>query len=109
MASTNASVGPAFLGPGERVVFYEWCVSLLFVTVRRPSRLYRLRAEERGIVRGLPYTLVTLVFGWWGVPWGLVHTPLVLWTNLTGGRVITQEEWTSEGLVRGEDAPCVPS
>jgi hypothetical protein len=73
-------------------VFYELCVSLVFVTLRKPSRLYRLRPGEWGWRRGLPYALGSFLLGWWGLPWGLVYTPLVLWTNLSGGRTITAEE-----------------
>jgi hypothetical protein len=79
--------------PGYRLVFYEYCISLVFITLRRPSRLYRVPAGGWGVVRGLPYTLVTLLLGWWGIPWGFIYTPLVLWTNLSGGREISAEEW----------------
>jgi hypothetical protein len=81
--------GPA---DGEREVFFEYCVSLLFVTLRRPSRLYRVRPGLRALWAGLPYTLLTMLLGWWGIPWGVIYTPLVLATNLTGGREITPEE-----------------
>jgi len=76
-----------------RVVFYEYCISLIFITLRRPSRLYRLRKTSWGLLPGLRYTLVTLLLGWWGIPFGFIYTPLVLWTNLSGGREITAEEW----------------
>jgi len=79
-------------GPETREVFYEYCVSLLFVTLRRPSRLYRVRPGLPAVLTGLPYTLLTLLLGWWGIPWGLIYTPLVLATNLAGGRVVTPEE-----------------
>ena len=54
--------GPA---DGEREVFFEYCVSLLFVTLRRPSRLYRVRPGLRALWAGLPYTLLTMLLGWW--------------------------------------------
>jgi hypothetical protein len=76
------------LQPGERLVFYEFCISLVLVSVRRPSRVYRLRPGAWGLLPGLPYTVVTLLLGWWGIPWGLIYTPLTLWTNLTGGRIL---------------------
>jgi hypothetical protein len=76
---------------GARFVFFESCISLIFVTWRRPSDIFLLRKGERGLVRGLPYTLLTLVLGWWGIPWGLVYTPVALITNLGGGRDVTDE------------------
>lgn len=81
----------AELAAGGRLVFFEACISLLFVTWRRPSDLFFLRRGERGLVRGLPYTLLTLLLGWWGIPWGLLYTPVVLVTNLRGGRDVTAD------------------
>ena len=77
----------------ERLVFYEYCISLIFITLRRPSRLVRLPPGSRGLLRGLPYTIISLFCGWWGLPWGLIYTPLTMWTNLTGGREVSSQEW----------------
>jgi hypothetical protein len=82
---------------GERLVFYEYCVSLILFSTRRPSRLYRLRPGETGWTRGLPYTILSLLLGWWCIPWGLIYTPLTLWTNLTGGRVVAPAEPEASG------------
>jgi hypothetical protein len=92
---SHDGTGPAapLAGPGPRLVFFEYVISLVFLTLRRPSRLYALPPGSRGLWQGLPYTLASLLLGWWGVPWGLVYTPLALWTNLTGGREVTAEEW----------------
>jgi hypothetical protein len=74
---------------GDRLVQFEYCISLVVITLRRTSSVYRLRPRELGLVKGLPFTLVTLLFGWWGVPWGIIYTPLALLTNLSGGRDLT--------------------
>lgn len=76
---------------GGRFVFYEYCISLIVVSARRPSDLYFLRGDDWGIVRGLRYCLVSLLFGWWGIPWGLVYAPLTLFNNLGGGCDVTDE------------------
>jgi hypothetical protein len=81
----------ATLRAGGRLVFYEYCVSLLVVTLRCPSPVYLLQPGEAGVWRGLPYSLVSFLFGWWGLPMGLVYTPLTLMTNLSGGRDVTAE------------------
>jgi hypothetical protein len=81
----------AELRAGGRLVFFETCVSLLFVSRRWASDLYLLRTGERGLWRGLPYSLLTLFLGWWGLPWGLVSTPQVLLVNLGGGHDVTAE------------------
>jgi hypothetical protein len=70
----------------EPRVFFEYCISLVFLTLRRPSRPLRAWRWPWRLVQGLPYTTVTLALGWWGLPWGVIYTPLALWTNLAGGR-----------------------
>jgi hypothetical protein len=77
------------LAAGGRFVFYEYCISVVVATLRRPTGVYFLRSGELGLVRGLPFTLISLLLGWWGVPWGLIYTPLTLVTNLSGGRDAT--------------------
>ena len=36
-------------------------------------------------MRGLGYSVLALLFGPWGVPWGVIWTPWAVWVNLTGG------------------------
>jgi hypothetical protein len=74
---------------GERLVFYEYCISLVLISLRRPSAVVRLRPGQRAWIRGLPYTMLSLLLGWWCIPWGFLYTLLCLWTNLCGGRPIT--------------------
>lgn len=81
----------ALLAAGDRLVFFEYCISCVLLTLRRPSDLYVVRAGDWAVLRGLPYTLVSVLLGWWGLPWGLIYTPLVLLTNLSGGRDVTAE------------------
>src|SRR6266508_3945474 len=86
--SSDAALGKA-LEAGGRVVFYEYCVSLIIFTLRRPSCLYYLPPGDRGVLRGLPYTLLSFFLGWWGVPWGILYTPFALLNNLSGGCDVT--------------------
>jgi hypothetical protein len=81
----------AGVASGKRVVCFECCISFIVVTQRRTSGLYLLEPNELGLLRGLPYTLLTLVMGWWGLPWGVIITPQVLFINLCGGRDVTAE------------------
>ena len=76
---------------GGRFVVYEICISFVILTLRRRTRVRFLRAGESGLWQGLPYTALSLVLGWWGVPWGVYHTPLVVWTNLCGGHDVTAQ------------------
>ena len=74
---------------GGRIVVYQYCISLLVITFRRNSPAQFIRAGENATVKGLPYTLLTFVLGWWGFPWGFIYTPQVLYKNLNGGTYIT--------------------
>lgn len=81
----------ALLAAGGRFVFYEFCISLIVITLRRPTAVVLLRPGELGLLRGLPYVFLSLLLGWWGIPWGIIYTPLTVLTNLAGGRDVTPE------------------
>ncbi|HSO12787.1 MAG TPA: hypothetical protein VLT51_10460, partial [Anaerolineales bacterium] len=72
------------LQKGGKFVMYQYCISLLVVTFRRSSNIYFIRSEDNAIVRGLPFTLLSLVLGWWGIPWGPIYTIASVWTNFSG-------------------------
>jgi hypothetical protein len=79
------------LQKGGKFVMYQYCISLLVITFRRSSDIYFIRSEDNAIVKGLPFTLLSLVLGWWGIPWGPVYTIASVWTNFKGGKDVTQE------------------
>jgi len=81
----------AELAAGGRFVFYEYCISLVFLTLRCPTSVRLLRPGETGLARGLPFVFVSMLLGWWGVPWGLIYTPLTIFTNLCGGYDVTEQ------------------
>jgi hypothetical protein len=70
---------------GARLVRFEFCISLLLFTVRRQSPVYITESWQERYLRGLGYSLIALLLGPWGVPWGLIWTPWAVWVNLTGG------------------------
>jgi hypothetical protein len=76
---------------GAKFVFYYYCVSVLVMTFRRPSGIYFVRAGENRIVKGLPWTLLTLLLGWWGIPWGPIYSIQSLVVNFGGGKDVTAE------------------
>src|SRR5437016_412351 len=79
----------AELAAGGRFVVYEYCISVIFLTIKQPTSIYFLRAGEHGFGQGLPYVLISLLLGWWGIPWGFIYTPMAIITNLSGGRDVT--------------------
>lgn len=74
---------------GGRFVVYRYCFSLLVLTVTHGTDVYFVRADESRIVKGLPWTLLTLLAGWWGIPWGPIYSVRSLWINLRGGEDVT--------------------
>src|SRR5262249_37395878 len=79
---------------GGRFVYYEYCLSVIVASSRRPSDIFFLRPGDWGILRGMPYSLLSFFFGWWGFYWGLIYTPLTLFNNLCGGCDVTEDVLT---------------
>ena len=76
---------------GGRFIYYPFTISFLIVTFKRTSGVYLLRAGENAIAKGLPYFFLSLLFGWWGIPWGPKYTLASIRTNLQGGKNVTDE------------------
>lgn len=79
----------AELAGGARFICYPYCISLLLVTFRAHSSIVFLRPSQRGFVQGVPFTLLTLLLGWWGLPWGPIYSISAIFTNLAGGHDMT--------------------
>lgn len=75
---------------GGRFVVYQYVVSLVFITFRRNAPLEFIPAGENAATKSLPWTLITLLLGWWGIPFGFIYTPIVLRKNLRGGTDVTE-------------------
>jgi hypothetical protein len=69
-----------------RAVRFEYCISLIAITLRRESDVVILKPGQSIVVAGLPYCLITFLLGWWGIPWGVFLTPMIIGRNLAGGR-----------------------
>ena len=76
---------------GGRFVIYEYCMSILLLTLKRPSDVYFIRAGESAVGKGLGFSFLTLVVGWWGIPWGPVYTISSVVTNFRGGKDVTKQ------------------
>jgi hypothetical protein len=77
------------LQKGGRFVVYEYCVSLLVITFFRSSNITFVKADENKVVKGLGFTFLTLLLGWWGIPWGPIRSIQALVTNFKGGKDVT--------------------
>lgn len=81
----------AEIAQGGKFVIYQFCISILIMTFKRSSNIYFISHEQNAVVKGLPYTLLSLLLGWWGIPWGPIYTIQSVWVNFQGGKNVTQE------------------
>jgi hypothetical protein len=88
---------------GAKFVLFQYCISIVILTFRRPSDIYFLRQGENAAVKGLPFTLLSLVAGWWGIPWGPIYTIQSVYNNSRGGKNVTQAVVNS---LRAQSAPA---
>ncbi len=92
---------------GGKFVSYRYCVSAVIITFRRGSDIYFIRSGENRLAKGLPWTLLSLVGGWWGIPWGPIFTIQSLYINLRGGNDLTNEVINALHLPVNQDQPIV--
>ena len=78
------------LQKGGRFVVFNYCISAVFVTFKRGSDVYFIRSGESAAAKALPWTLLSAVAGWWGIPWGPIYTVQSIYKNSTGGIDVTQ-------------------
>lgn len=76
---------------GGRFVIYLYCISIVVMSFRRASDVQFVRAGRSRIVPGLGWTLMTVLLGWWGVPWGPIFSVQSIYRNLAGGRDVTDQ------------------
>jgi hypothetical protein len=79
------------LSRGGKFVMYQYCISIVVMTFKRSSGIYFIKSDESALKSGAGWTLLTLLLGWWGIPWGPIYTIGSLITNFGGGKNVTQE------------------
>jgi hypothetical protein len=75
---------------GGRFIVYQYCFSIVVMTFKRNGAVKFVKAGQSAAAGSLPYTLLSLVVGWWGIPWGFIYTPQVIYRNLQGGTDVTR-------------------
>jgi hypothetical protein len=67
------------------------------------SDIYFIRNGTGSVSRGLGYSAISSLWGWWGIPWGPFCTIASILTSFRGGNDVTQQ-------VRAAlDQPAVPT
>ena len=76
---------------GAKFVLFQYCISVLIMTFKRPSDIYFIRAGDSKVPKILGFSAISLLLGWWGIPWGPIYTVGTIATNLRGGKDVTEE------------------
>jgi hypothetical protein len=71
---------------GWRFLQFEETKSFLVVTRRTYSDIYFVGPNESHMRYAKKHIVRTAFLGWWGIPWGLVGTPVSILRNLRGGQ-----------------------
>lgn len=66
------------------IVQFETCMSFLFISSRMSSRFY-IKGYHNTKLIGSIYSLIAIIFGWWGLPWGPIYTIKSIVKNTKGG------------------------
>ncbi len=76
---------------GWRFLQFEETRSFVIFTQRKYTDIYFVPPYESHLGYAKKHILITALFGWWGIPWGLVGTPMSILRNFRGGRNMTHE------------------
>ena len=76
---------------GGRFVYFPYTVSLIFITFKRTSGVYLIRSDENAAMKGMPFLLISIFFGWWGIPFGPKYTFESIRHGIRGGQDVTDD------------------
>ena len=79
------------VGPRTELRRFYFTISVGIVSMKCPTQYFVGQYESSGM-RSLKYTVLSLLFGWWGFPWGIVYTIQSVKRNISGGDIITVAE-----------------
>ena len=80
----------AELQRGAKFVIYQYCVSILIMSFKRNSPIYFIPAQETASKHSFGFTSISLLAGWWGLPWGPIWTWRTVVSNMRGGIDVTK-------------------
>jgi hypothetical protein len=110
IADGEAVYRGARISAATEVVVFHVAFSVLVASFRIPSQMFVVGHDRLWFWR-IIYSLLTFVFGWWGIPWGPVYTIKSLHDNLrTSTRgplldMLAMEGWHGGGGSVGGLAP----
>ena len=76
---------------GAKFIYFSYTISFLIVTFRRTSGVYLIHPGKNAMGKGVFFTLLSFVLGWWAIPFGPKYTIAAIHSNLQGGKDVTNE------------------
>jgi hypothetical protein len=76
---------------GGRFVHYQYTVSFIVATLKPDTGVYLIRKGESAAKKGTFFTIISFLFGWWGIPFGPKHTVAAIRNNIRGGKDVTDD------------------
>jgi len=76
---------------GARFVQYKYCISVILAAYQKSTDIYFIRGNKSAVGKGLVWSFVSLLFGWWESISGPAYTVDAIVTNFRGGKDMTQE------------------
>lgn len=76
---------------GGRFRIFRYNFSIIVMSFQRGSGLRYIRAGHGAGAYAWPWTVLSLLVGWWGIPWGIFFTIQTLYTNCMGGMDMTTD------------------
>lgn len=76
---------------GYRFIVYPFCISLILFSIHVISPAYFVGPSDYRKKQARRYNLLSLIFGWWSIPFGPSKTINSIKTNLKGGVDITED------------------
>lgn len=70
---------------------YAYCFSIGIMSFKKSTKPCLIRSGRSAAIRGLPWTALSFLAGWWGIPWGPIFTVQCITRNLRGGHDVTDE------------------
>jgi hypothetical protein len=62
------------MAKGGKFVVFNYAISIIAVSYKRASKVYYIPSYRSAIAEGWKYLLISLLLGWWGIPWGPIYT-----------------------------------
>lgn len=75
---------------GERFVIYRYTLSALIYSTTRPTKVHVSKNRGSAVLKGIPYTVVSALFGWWFIT-GPITTIASIVANSRGGIDVSAE------------------